>query len=69
MEEVGELAKAILKEDDTEFIDAIGDCVIVLTNLAALNGYKIEDCVNQSYNVIKNRTGKIVNNTFVKDAQ
>ena len=68
-EEVGELAKAILKDNDLEFVDAIGDCVIVLTNLAALNGYKLEDCLNQSYNVIKNRTGKMVNNTFVKDGQ
>jgi NTP pyrophosphatase (non-canonical NTP hydrolase) len=69
MEEVGELSKSILKQDDAEFIDAIGDCVVVLTNLAALNGYKIEDCINSAYNVIKNRTGKMVNNTFVKDGQ
>jgi NTP pyrophosphatase (non-canonical NTP hydrolase) len=66
-EEAGELAKAILKNDDEEFIDAIGDCVVVLTNLAALKGYKIEDCINSAYNVIKNRTGKMQNGTFVKD--
>jgi NTP pyrophosphatase (non-canonical NTP hydrolase) len=35
-EEAGELAKAIIKEDYEEFIDAIGDCVVVLTNLAEL---------------------------------
>ena len=39
IEEVGELAQSILKEDDVEFSDAIGDCVVVLTNLAALNGH------------------------------
>lgn len=66
-EEAGELAKSILKEDTEEFIDAIGDCVVVLTNLAALKGLNIEDCINSAYNVIKQRTGKIDNGTFVKD--
>lgn len=66
-EEAGELSKSILKEDEEEFIDAIGDCVVVLTNLAALNGLKIEDCINSAYNVIKNRTGKMENGTFKKD--
>lgn len=36
MEEVGELGKAILKKDVNETIDAIGDIVIVLTNLTEL---------------------------------
>jgi len=36
LEEVGELGKSILKNDESEFIDAIGDCVIVLTNLTEL---------------------------------
>jgi len=66
-EEVGELAKAILKDDTAEFVDAIGDCVVVLTNLARLGGYKIEDCIATSFNVINSRTGKMVNGTFVKD--
>ena len=67
LEETGELAKSILKEDNAEFIDAIGDCVVVLTNLAKLKGYKIEDCVNSAYEVISKRTGKMQNGTFVKD--
>ena len=66
-EEMGELAMSILKNDPEEFMDAIGDCVVVLTNLAHLNGVKIEDCINGSYNVIAKRTGKMVNGTFVKD--
>lgn len=66
IEETGELAKAILKNNDEEFIDAIGDCVIVLTNLAALKGYKIEDCINISYQVISKRKGDMYNGTFVK---
>lgn len=67
LEETGELAKAILKNDDVEFIDAIGDCVVVLTNLAALKGYTIEECINSAYEVIAKRTGKMQNGTFVKN--
>jgi NTP pyrophosphatase (non-canonical NTP hydrolase) len=66
-EEVGELAKAILKNDDVEIVDAIGDCVVVLTNLSELTGYKIEDCVNSAYEVIAKRKGSMINGTFVKD--
>jgi NTP pyrophosphatase (non-canonical NTP hydrolase) len=66
-EEAGELARAILKNDKPEFIDAIGDMVVVLTNLAALEGLKIEDCVTSAYEVIKSRQGKMVNGTFVKE--
>jgi NTP pyrophosphatase (non-canonical NTP hydrolase) len=66
-EETGELARAILKKDRAELIDAIGDAVVVLTNLAALEGLKIEDCVESAYNVIKSRQGSMVNGTFVKE--
>lgn len=67
MEEVGELAQSILKNDPEEFMDAIGDCVVVLTNLAELNDVKIEDCINGSYNIIAKRKGQMVNGTFVKE--
>jgi NTP pyrophosphatase (non-canonical NTP hydrolase) len=68
-EEAGELSKAILKndDDDVEFVDAIGDCIVVLTNLAALKGYKVELCINSAYDQIKSRTGAMINGTFVKD--
>ena len=66
-EEAGELAKALLKEDQPEVIDAIGDIVVVLTNLAHLNGVHIETCIAEAYNVISKRTGKMINGTFVKD--
>lgn len=65
-EETGELARAILKNNKEELIDAIGDAVVVLTNLAALEGLKIEDCVTSAYDVIKSRQGSMINGTFVK---
>jgi len=67
VEEVGELAKAILNEDDIEFVDAIGDCVVVLTNLAHLGGYSIEECIQAAWTQISTRKGKMQNGTFVKD--
>ena len=67
MEEAGELAQALLKQDKVEIKDVIGDMVIVLANLSELEGFKIEDCIDESFNVISKRTGKMVNGTFVKD--
>ena len=67
MEEAGELAQALLKQNKSEIKDAIGDMVIVLANLSELEGFKIEDCIDESFNVISKRTGKMVNGTFVKD--
>mgnify|MGYP003625621756 FL=1 len=67
MEEAGELAQALLKNDETEVIDAIGDMVVVLTNLAKLRGHNIEDCIASAYSVIKDRQGKMINGTFVKN--
>jgi hypothetical protein len=79
-EEAGELAQAIMKNDYNEFVDAIGDCVVVLANLAELgskhfkkvkgspkNDITIEGCINSAYDVIKNRQGKMENGTFVKE--
>ena len=66
-EEAGELAKAMLKDDQAEFVDAIGDMVVVLTNLAEQKNVRIETCIASAYNQIANRTGKMINGTFVKD--
>ena len=67
MEEAGELAQALLKDRKEETIDAIGDMVVVLTNLAELVGVDIEDCIISAYNEIKDRKGKMDNGTFVKE--
>ncbi len=79
-EEAGELSKAILNNDKDEIIDAIGDIVVVLTNLTELLPlYKegetmgdiekitIEDCINSAYEVIAQRKGKMIGGTFVKE--
>jgi len=67
IEEGGELANALLKDDYEEIVDAIGDMVVVLTNVAKFKGVKIEDCINEAYNVISKRKGKMINGAFVKE--
>ena len=67
VEEVGEICRAILKDNDSEIEDGIGDAVVVLTNLAELQGTSIEKCIDAAYEEIKDRTGRMSNGTFKKD--
>ena len=67
VEEVGETCRAILKQNKDDAMDGIGDCVVVLTNLAELLDTSIEECVERAYAEISSRTGKMENGTFVKD--
>jgi NTP pyrophosphatase (non-canonical NTP hydrolase) len=67
LEEAGEICRAVLKNNHDDVVDGIGDCVVVLTNLAELQGISIEECIAKAYNEIKNRTGKMSNGTFKKD--
>lgn len=66
-EEVGELANAILKGNKIEQIDALGDIKVVITILAEQLGFDIDECEEIAYQEIKNRTGKTINGTFIKD--
>ena len=66
-EEFGELGKAILQDDIAKIEDAIGDQVVVLTNLAELAGTSIERCIGLAWDEIKNRNGQMINGTFVKE--
>ena len=68
-EEAGELAKALLSKDKAEIKDAIGDITVVLTNLAYLEGFLIEDCIETAYSEIAARRGKMINGTFVKEIE
>ena len=67
MEEVGETSKAILKQDEPEIVDGLGDILVVLINLTHLAGYRLEDCLEGVLEIIEKRTGKMKNGTFVKD--
>ena len=66
-EEVGELGSAFLKNEYPEIKDAIGDIMIVLTILCEQLSIDMNQCYEDAYNVIKNRTGQTINGTFVRD--
>lgn len=53
--EVGELCDNIAKGKDIK--DDIGDCLVVLTNLATLTGTTLEECWSYAYDDIKDRKG------------
>lgn len=65
--EVGELSDAILKGDENEILDAIGDVEVCLTILKEQLGYEQDVPLALAYKEIKNRTGETVNGTFIKD--
>ena len=68
VEETGEIAAALARNDETALIDGIGDVVVTLIILAQQNGLELEQCLNFAYDEIKGRTGKMVNGVFVKSA-
>lgn len=67
IEEVGETAGALAKGKTDELKDGIGDSFVTLIILANQCGFTPEECLQQAYDVIKNRTGKTVNGVFIKD--
>lgn len=67
VEEVGELAEAHNKEWQDKQIDSLGDIFVVLTIYALQNGLKIDDCIKEAYNTIKDRDGKTIDGVFVKE--
>ena len=66
-EEVAELRQAIYEHDIDEVKDAIGDIYVTITMQAEAWGFTMEECVQAAYDVIKRRTGKMVDGKFVKD--
>lgn len=67
LEECGELLHSIGANDKNEIKDAIGDVIVTLIIQAEMQGTTIESCLSQAYDVIKHRSGKMVNGTFIKD--
>ncbi|WP_333781040.1 helix-turn-helix domain-containing protein [Streptococcus thermophilus] len=72
-EEVGEIRDVLLKptkfnEPQTALKDAIGDTLVTIIVLAHQLDLDVTECLNIAYEEIKNRKGKIVNGTFVKES-
>jgi NTP pyrophosphatase (non-canonical NTP hydrolase) len=66
IEEAGELAGNISRGHD--MTDDIGDMMVVLINIAERNGLSMKACLSRAYSDIKDRTGRMVDGVFVKEA-
>ena len=72
-EEVGEIRDVLLKptkftDPQMALKDAIGDTLVTIIVLAHQLDLDVTECLNIAYEEIKNRKGKIVNGTFVKES-
>ena len=64
IEESGELAKSILKNQDCT--DDFGDVLVTLIILADQLDYDIVKCLEAAYEEIKDREGKTINGSFIR---
>ena len=67
VEEVGELAEGLAKSNLDATQDAVGDVFVTLVSLCETLNIDITDCVEQAYDEIKDREGKMINGVFVKE--
>jgi hypothetical protein len=63
----GRIKSVSLQDAPKAKLDAIGDQVVVLVNIAERNNVSLEYCWELAYNEIKDRTGTMINGSFVKD--
>ncbi len=67
MSEMGELSDNIVKGNDIK--DDIGDCLVVLCNLAAMSGTDLNKCWEIAYREIKDRKGILAKSgAFIKES-
>lgn len=71
-EEVGEIRDVLLKptkftDPQMALKDAVGDTLVTIIVLAHQLDLDVTECLSIAYEEIKNRKGKMVNGTFVKE--
>jgi len=59
--------KGKAKDTSEEIKDAIGDIMVTIIIQAKMQNLTLQECLESAYNVIKERKGKMINGTFVKD--
>lgn len=67
LEECAELNLAIVKSDTEGIRDGIGDLLVTVIIQAKIQGLTLDECLEQAYNEIAGRKGKMVNGVFVKE--
>lgn len=56
-----------VQETEEELLDAIGDCAVVLIQIAAAHGLTFEDALEHAWSEIKDREGEVQDGVFVKE--
>ena len=67
VEETGEIAGALARNNTDEAHVEIGDGVVTLIILSMQLNVDIEDCLEAAYEKIKDRKGKNINGIYVKE--
>ena len=67
VEELGELGGAIARGKREVFIDSIGDIIVVLTLMAAMEDTSLQEALNHAWNEIKDRRGIVRDGIFIKE--
>ena len=66
MEEVGELAGGLARDNMDVIKDSLGDIYVVMVILALRLGIDLQGAIDSAYDVIKDRKGKLINGVFIK---
>lgn len=68
-EEIGEIAHELTRNrrNSMELIDALGDSFVTLIILTDILGYDVNGVIAAAYEVIKDRKGKTVDGSFIKN--
>lgn len=67
VEELGELAEGMAKDDYNKQVDGLGDVYVTLVILSMQLGHNFQSCISVALNEIKDRKGKMVDGVFVKE--
>jgi NTP pyrophosphatase (non-canonical NTP hydrolase) len=66
VEELGEAASAITKNQRDELIDGLGDTFVTIIILTMQCGLTPQEVLNAAWDEIKDRKGKTTNGVFIK---
>ena len=67
MEELGETSEALIKKNEPELKDGIGDILVTVIIFAQQLGYTPAECLEAAWNEIKDRKGKTEGGVFIRE--
>lgn len=68
MEELGELANGIARQDKIKIEDSFGDMLVIMTIITRQLGLSLTASANLAWHEIKDRKGRMIDGVFIKEA-